>query len=386
MSNILHKLIDALKGDVVLCIAILLAAVSSSFVSPDRNYLGYIDFKTLCILFCLMAVMAGFKNDGVFLKIAETLLSKVKSMRTVVIILVLLCFFGSMLVTNDVALVTFVPLTITVLNLMRKEQKNNWIVAIVVLQTIAANLGSMLTPVGSPQNLYLYSQSGMSPVEFLLTTLPYAAVSLAGIIAVILIRSRIPGCNAKIGVTFDADEISIRKTTYVYFLLFLISLMTVAKVIPYIFATVIVGGAIFILDRKVLKDVDYALLLTFIGFFIFIGNLQRIEVVSEFINTVVSGREVITSVVSSQFVSNVPTAILLSGFTENYESLIIGTNIGGLGTLIASMASLISYKILVKDMPRIKGRYLKKFTLANICFIILLLTFHFIFRLMSGLV
>ena len=378
MRNVLSRIINTFAGDMVLCIAVLLAIASSFIVYPDKEYLGYIDFRTICILFSLMAVVAGLKCDGVFLKVAETLLSKVTYMRTVVIILVLLCFFGSMLVTNDVALVTFVPLTVTVLNLLKKQQKNNWIVAIVILQTIGANLGSMFTPVGSPQNLYLYSQSGLSIGEFLWVTIPYVVISFTVIIAIIIVRSMIPGCNEKINVSFDADNIRSKKSTYVYCLLFLVSILAVAKILPYSVTTVVVAGVIFIVDRKVLKDVDYTLLLTFVGFFIFIGNLQRIDAVSGLIYTIVTGREVITAVISSQFISNVPAAVLLSGFTDNYRSLIIGTNIGGLGTLIASMASLISYKFIVREMPEIRGRYIKKFSIVNIYFIMVLLGFYYL--------
>ena len=371
----MKKAIEFIKKEIVLCIAVLLAGLSACVIWPDREYIGYIDFRTLAILFCLMSVMAGLKKLGFFQMIAEKLLCRVKSSSQLVCILVLLCFFFSMLITNDVALITFVPFTFTVLRLLGRQQESRLMVPVVVLQTIAANLGSMLTPVGNPQNLYLYAKSGLSVAEFLLLMLPFTLASLIMLLfCCFLLGRKEKNTILKIGFSEQVSMGGKEKLLTGYLLLFLLCLLTVARIIPVLPVLVVVFLAVFSMDRKVLCRVDYSLLFTFVGFFVFIGNMGRIPAFCSFLEKAIRGNEVITSVLASQVISNVPAALLLSGFTDNYRGLIIGTNLGGLGTLIASMASLISYKYIVKESSERKdiGRYFLLFSVANLIFLFLL--------------
>ena len=364
------------KTEIVLSVAVLLAIASAFVIHPDKEYINYIDFRTLAILFCLMAVMAGLQKIGLFRYVAEKLLGKVSHIRGLTFILIMLCFFSSMLITNDVALITFVPFTFIVLKMIMGDESEKFIVPVFVMQTIAANLGSMLTPIGNPQNLYLYGKTTMNFAGFILFMLPYTAMAFV-LLAVWCLLFRYKG-KKKIELKIEQNTgiVQYKKQLITYALLFAICILTVAHVVPYIVTLGIVLFVVFVLDRHVLKEVDYALLLTFIGFFIFIGNMGRVPAFNTFIQNIIEGNEVLTSVVASQFMSNVPAALLLSGFTEEYELLIIGTNLGGLGTLIASMASLISFKYIGKEYGHLKGRYMLYFTVANILFLIILFVFY----------
>lgn len=364
---------DWCKREAVFSIAILLAVVSAFFVYPDKEYLGYIDFRTLAILFCLMAVMAGLQEIGLFQHVAQGLLKRVKHIRGLVFILIMLCFFSSMLITNDVALITFVPFTFIVLKMVLEEKAGELVVPVVVMQTIAANLGSMLTPIGNPQNLYLYGKTSMNFMEFMIVMLPYTAVSFL----LLAIWCVIFPYKGKKQADFQLEEVvnlSIyKKSLIAYGVLFLLCLLAVAHVLPYESVLCIVLITVFFVNKRVLGKVDYALLFTFIGFFIFIGNMGRVPAFHAFIQQMIEGNEIVTCVAASQFMSNVPAALLLSGFTNQYELLIIGTNLGGLGTIIASMASLISFKYMGKEYKHLRGQYLLYFTGANILFLLLLL-------------
>ena len=388
----MKKVIAFIKSEIVLTVAMVLAVVSMFFVHPDKKYLDYIDFRTLSILFCLMAVMAGFQEIGLFRLIAEKLLKKVSGVFGLVYILVMLCFFFSMLITNDVALITFIPFTFIVLQLLGEDLQKRLIIPVVVMQTIAANLGSMLTPIGNPQNLYLYGQSGYSFVQFMVLMLPYAIVAFL-LLTVYCVSLGSRGFVGKVGrhfpisrnilrrdrgktgnsisVSFD-EETSLagkEKAMIRYGILFLISLLVVVRVIPYPVALIIVILVLLVFDKQLFAGIDYALLITFVGFFIFIGNMGRVPVFNRFLAGIIDGNEVLTSVVASQIISNVPAALLLSGFTDNIRDLIIGTNLGGLGTLIASMASLISYKFVAKSDKCNKGAYFRSFTVWNVIFL-----------------
>ena len=413
MRKYLQRGISFFKEETVLCVALVLAAVSSFVVLPDRQYVDYIDFRTLAILFSLMAVMAGLQQIGVFGWIAGRMLRYVRSVRSLVLVLMLLCFVSSMLITNDVALITFVPFSFTVFGLVGKELKEKLMIPVVVMQTIAANLGSMLTPIGNPQNLYLYSQSGMGLGEFIMLMLPYTVVSLALLVVWCLALGGKAGAGQKLqlgdagaqsqigrrsqlGDVGAQSQVADRKlqsavsglegassrsgirNLVIYLILFVLCLLTVARVLPYGVTLVLVIAAVMIADRHVLAKVDYGLLLTFVGFFVFIGNMGRIPAFSNFLASMMQGREVLTAVVSSQVISNVPAALLLSGFTGDYRALIVGTNLGGLGTLIASMASLISFKYVGKESGGKKGAYLGYFTVANLVFLAVLLGCHFV--------
>lgn len=370
-----EKMICFFKQETVLSSAFALAIVSMFFVPPDKGYIGYVDFRTLAILFCLMSVMAGLQKSGVFQCVAQALLVRVRKAWQLVLILVLLCFFSSMLVTNDVALITFVPFTLVVLGMVGPEIKNRLLIPVVVLQTIAANLGSMLTPIGNPQNLYLYGKAGLSLGAFVLLMLPYAAVALVVIVVWSLAQSR--AYHGPVQVSFSEESKISGSNVHlaVYAVLFVLALLTVARVVPYGVTLVITIAALLVMDRSIFSRVDYSLLLTFVGFFIFIGNIGRLPAFSQMLQQVVSGHEVLAGVAASQVISNVPAALLLSGFTEELSALIIGVNLGGLGTLIASMASLISYKLIAREESQIKGAYFRYFTVANACFLAILLVF-----------
>ncbi len=357
------KVKEFIKNEIVLILSFVLAVFSAFFVTPNKGYLEYIDFKTLGLLFCLMAVMAGLNSIGIFKFIAEKMLSKVKNISGLSLILGLLCFFSSMIITNDVALITFVPFTITVLKLSGKLNKLIWIVTI---ETIAANLGSMLTPIGNPQNLYLFSAFNMSMSDFLSTILPYALLSL-----VLVIISCIITGNGKLHSESSENKYDFPKIQIGIFVsLFVLSLLTVFRIIPCIITVIVTIITLLIFNKKIILKVDYSLLLTFIFLFIFIGNLGEIKPISDFLKSIVNGNEVIIGVVSSQVFSNVPATILLSKFTENAKDLLIGVNLGGLGTLIASMASLISFKFIAKEKVS-TGKYILTFTIVNIVFLLL---------------
>lgn len=373
----MKKLFAFAKKEAVLSIAAVLAAASTFAVHPDRLYIGYIDFRTLAILFCLMSVMAGLRRLSIFDRLGSALLSKTKSFSQVALVLVGLCFFGSMIITNDVALITFVPFTFVVLGLLGDALSEKWAVPIVAMQTVAANLGSMATPIGNPQNLYLYGLSGLSFGQFLALTFPYAAASAVLLVVWVLAACRKAPPMASFRPERPPMESGAKKLTALYGMLFALCLACVARVISYGVMLAVCALAVTVFDRKTLRHVDYSLIATFVAFFIFIGNLGRIPAFSGWLGSILQGREVSVSVLASQVTSNVPAALLLSGFTRDVKALIVGTNLGGLGTLIASMASLISYRQICAGVPAQKGKYFKLFTVSNIIFLVLLLAFHY---------
>lgn len=368
----MEKIKNWVKKETILVVSWGLAIISCCFIFPDQKYVEYIDFNTLGILFCLMAIMEGFQALGIFRHTGELLLKKVKNTRQLEAILIFLCYISSMFITNDVALITFVPFTLEILHMIQQE---NRILPVVVMQTIAANLGSMLTPIGNPQNLYLFSKFNISIQNFIFTILPYAILSFVLIALFVFFQKPYP-----ISTSFLKQEKlgKNKKLFSIYCILFILSLATVVHFIPTIALFVVVLTTIVIADQKILKKVDYSLLFTFIGFFIFVGNIGRISIIHHFLETVLQGNEVLVSVGISQFISNVPAALLLAGFTNSWNLLLIGTNIGGLGTLIASMASLISFKFICKDSPQKKNTYLGYFTIFNLVFLTASLILYFL--------
>ena len=365
-----------MRQETVLIIAVLLAIFSAFIIHPDTLYPGYIDFRTLAILFSLMTVMAGLQRQNVFDRIGQALLKQTKSTSGLLFVLVGLCFFCSMLITNDVSLITFVPFAFIVLHGLGDKAFRQLAIPVVCMQTIAANLGSMLTPIGNPQNLYLYGKSGMDMVAFLRLMLPYTLISLLLLsIWILLICRKIKNDSGHRN-TFPEEAVpaaSMRLSRILmYAVLFAVCLMTVLRLLPYPVMLLTVLTAVLITDRRTLRQVDYSLLATFVAFFIFIGNLGRIPAFSEWIQSIIAGHEVPVAILASQITSNVPAALLLSGFTADTQSLIIGTNLGGLGTLIASMASLISYRQVVNEIPDRKGAYFAAFTISNVLFLALL--------------
>ena len=379
MPQIVHRRPDIrefVRRDPVLVIACALAVLSCAAVPPDAHYLTYVDVRTLGLLFSLMTVMTGLTRLGVFRAACRALLRAVHGPRSLSLALVLLTFFSSMLITNDVALVTFVPLALLALGHLKSVRLTSFTV---VMMTIAANLGSMATPVGNPQNLYLYSAARMPLGEFLILMLPFTLAALVLLVGAIVLFGRTPDALPLSSAPVLADDgedagVPLARTVP-WIVLFALALASVARVLPWqvtVAAAVAVG---IVFDRAALRHVDYALLATFVAFFVFVGNMGRIEATDAFIAQAVVGNELVVSVVASQVLSNVPAAILLSGFTDAWRELIIGCNLGGLGTLIASMASLISYKQFALVHPRAKGSYLALFTGWNIVFLAVLLVF-----------
>lgn len=365
----MKKIQSLIKKEIVTTIALIIAILSAFIIPPDEKYAEYVDFRVLALLFCLMLIVKAFQEMGLFDLLINQLFKKVASLRFLVLLHILICFFSSMLITNDVALITFVPFAMLSLRLCRQE---NQIIRVVVLQTIAANLGSMCTPIGNPQNLYLFSVSGMSLVNFFKATLPITILSLFLLILSVLM---FPPVRITMDVKMEQKKIPV-KDMIIYSILFGINLLVVFRVLSWIPALIITVLGVLILHQfKLFAKVDYALLLSFVGFFIFVGNLGRIPAISELLKQLIEGREILLSVVCSQFLSNVPAAILLSEFTNKYEYLIQGINIGGLGTLIASMASLISYKLYAGGKGAKKGAYLLTFTGYSCAFLAVLLTF-----------
>lgn len=404
----MKRILFFIKKETVLVVAILLAVISMIFIPPDQQYTEYIDFRTLGILFGLMTCVAGVQQLGVFDRLAGMLLRKVSGRMAITSVLVMLCFFSSMLLTNDVALITFVPFSLILLQRKKELFDEKWILRIVVMQTIAANLGSMLPPIGNPQNLYLFGLAQMRIEKFILLMLPYSVMAFLVLIIWIILASGISRIYARNDqkqdqttikniqdnkITFSKEDgrhqlseekhseksISFSWKLWCYCVLFLLGLLVVGRVLPWSVFTVFVLVFTFAADRKTLMKVDYSLLGTFAALFIFIGNLGRIEVFRQFLERMIRGREMVTSVLASQVMSNVPAAILLSGFTDTIPNLIVGTNIGGLGTLIASMASLISFKYIAREYPAQKGRYFCMFTLANVFFLLVMLIVYLVF-------
>lgn len=357
-----------LKEEKVLCIAWILALLSMVMIHPDLKYIEYIDFKVLALLFCLMLVVKGFQKIGLFNFLIKKMSVHIKDSRSLSRMLIFACFFSSMLITNDVALITFVPFAILSLKLCGEEKL---MIQVIVLQTIAANLGSMFTPIGNPQNLYLFSVSGMSIREFFGAMIGLTVVSFAGIAAATFL---IPKKQIQMNIE-EKIELSEKKELFVYSVLFVLNLLVVFRILSWLPVLCVTIVMVLILKKaELFKQVDYALLITFVGFFIFVGNIGRITWFREILSEMILGKEVLTAVVFSQFLSNVPATLLLSGFTMNYKELLMGVNIGGLGTLIASMASLISYKFYAQSENAQKGKYMLMFTIYNSIGLMILLT------------
>lgn len=356
----LSEFIKLFKKDPVFWIAGVLAFLSCFIVKPSASYADYIDVRTLVLLFSLMAVVAGFGDIGVFQKLSSFFIKKAGTVRKMCLVLVLLSFFLSMLVTNDVALITLVPLTIIIMHSVSVKHMEYT----VILQTVAANLGSMMTPFGNPQNLYLYSFYEMHLTEFLKIV---AAPGLLGLAAVVLLSFRVPAEAMAAGAEMKSGHQGIEdhRRFAIYCVLFVLCIATVLRFVPYYVSGAVVLAVMLAIDRRILLRVDYGLLITFIFFFIFVGNMGQIPAVSDFLTSVITGREILVSALVSQVISNVPAALLLSGFTSDGAGLILGTDIGGLGTLIASMASLISMKLYMRTRESNVMRFTLRFSVIN---------------------
>ncbi len=374
----LSKIFSFFKRESVLCVSGMLALASCFLVPPSAKYAEYINLRVLALLFCLMAAVAGIKKAGAFDILCARLLSVNKSEKRLAFTLTFFCFFASMFLTNDVTLITAVPFTLLVFkNLGDTPKSTSNLINVLVLETAAANLGSMLTPLGNPQNLYLYARYSIALKDFILLMLPYTVISLVILLAMSLIFVRDTKSVSR-KLSSSTGKKLLKKDFAFHTGLFLLCILSVARLIDWkiLFFAVLLLTLIF--DRSVLKKIDYFLLLTFCFFFIFTGNLGKIPVFSELLAKILKGRELLISIISSQFISNVPAALLLSSFTEEGEKLVVGTNLGGLGTLIASMASLITYKFYAAEKKANSKRYLAVFTAANV-FLLLVLYFFYIF-------
>ena len=359
-----QDVIGFIKKNLVMFIAMLAAIVTCFFVPPDKLYLDYFDVKTLTCLFCVLAVVCALKNVNFFYMLAKKIVRVFKNARLSVLALVYITFIGSMLIANDMALLTFLPLGTYV---MTSTGKGKYMAFTFIMQNIAANLGGMLTPFGNPQNLYLYTKFQIPTVEFMgIMAAPFAlAILLITLCCIIFVKPE--------PFVLKDEKISLPLgRSIAYLLLFILASAIVFRGIPYGVGLVVIPVALLFLDRKALKMVDYPLLLTFVFFFIFSGNMARIDAVRSLFSYFLEKNTLLVSVLSCQVISNVPTAILLSQFTENYTQLLLGVNIGGVGTLIASLASLITFRDYTKRNPGKTGSYILLFSAFNFAFLILL--------------
>lgn len=352
------------KKNTVLSIAATLAIISCFFITPDKEYLGYFDLKTLTCLFCTLAVICALKNIKFFTIVARKIVTIAGNTRTLTLTLVYITFIGSMFLANDMALITFLPLGYISLKSTSKEK---YLAPVFILQNVAANLGGMLTPFGNPQNLYIYTKFNIDSLEFMkIMAIPFGV----SIILFTLCCFFIPKESLKL-TDENNDKIKKGKTIY-YLILFLITILMVFRIIPYYICLPIIFLGVFFSDRDALNRVDYPLLLTFVSFFLLAGNISRIEAVSVFFSSLLEKSTLLTSVLSCQFISNVPSAILLSEFTSNYKALLYGVNIGGVGTLISSLASLITFREYTTHVKGKTGKYIALFSIVNFSFLIIL--------------
>ncbi|MDO4608572.1 MAG: SLC13 family permease [Clostridia bacterium] len=367
IKNRIKNLLYFIKKNPVLSIAFAAAVITSIIVPVDKEYIGYFDFKTLTCLFCVLAVVCALRNINFFYIIAEKLVKIFKNARSCVLVLIYITFIGSMLIANDMALLTFLPLGYFVL---ASTGKHKYMAVTFILQNIAANLGGMLTPFGNPQNLYLYSKFNIDNLEFMQIMAPTFVLSIIMITLCCLIFIRPEQ------MTIMSSKVYLNpKKTILYLVLFALSIAIVFRGIPYYIGLIIIPAVLLLFDRKALRDVDYGLLFTFVFFFVFAGNMARIDVIRDLISQLLNKSTLLVSVLSCQVISNVPSAILLSQFTNDYANLLVGVNIGGTGTIIASLASLITFREYKRRDPKGVGKYFALFALFNFAFLIVLTLF-----------
>lgn len=373
-NNLISKSWKFTKKNAVMFIAFLAALITSFFVPPDAEYLGYFDFRTLTCLFCVLAVVCALKNINFFYMLARKIIRLFKNTRMSILALVYITFLGSMLIANDMALLTFLPLGYYVL---ASTNKKKYMAFTFIIQNIAANLGGMLTPFGNPQNLYLYSKYEIDNFEFIGIMAPAFTLSVVLITLCCFIFVR------KEPLLISDEKLRLEpKRTLLYLALFALSIVIVFRGIPYWVGLIVVPPVLIFADRKALKAVDYGLLFTFVFFFVFAGNMARIGAVRDLFGFLLEKSTLIFSILSCQVISNVPSAILLSQFTGNYQELLVGVNIGGVGTLISSLASLITFREYVKHNPGKTGYYIAMFSAFNFGFLIILAGFSFLINML----
>ncbi len=368
LGGVAEKIIEFAKKNVVMVVAFVAALATTLIVPIDAMYIGYIDFKTLTCLFCVLAVVCAFKKINFFYLLAKSVVKCFKNARMSVIALVYITFIGSMFIANDMALLTFLPLGYFVLATTGKKK---YMAFTFIMQNISANLGGMLTPFGNPQNLYLYTKFNIPNLEFMAIMAPPFVLSIVLITVCCIVFVK----NESLELIDEPMQLDKRKIV-VYSFLFVLAIAIVFRGIPYWIGLVIIPSVLLFMDKEALKMVDYPLLLTFVFFFIFSGNMARIEGVKSLFSFLLEKSTLIVSTLSCQFISNVPSAILLSKFTENYKELLVGVNIGGTGTLIASLASLITFREYTKNNPKKTKSYILEFTAFNFCFLTVILIFE----------
>ena len=372
-TQILSFVKGFIKKNAVMCIALLAALITIFFVPVDSAYIDYFDYKTLTCLFCVLAVVCALKNINFFYVLARKVVQCFKTARMSVLALVYITFIGSMLIANDMALLTFLPLGYFVLT---TTDKKKYMAFTFIMQNIAANLGGMLTPFGNPQNLYLYSKFQIPNLEFMgIMALPFAfSVVLITVWCLVFVKPE--------PLQLEDEKITLTPwKTVLYLVLFALAIVIVFRGIPYVIGLIIIPTTLLFVDRKALKSVDYGLLFTFVFFFIFAGNMARIDAVRNLFSALLNKNTLLFSILSCQVISNVPSAILLSQFTTNYADLLIGVNIGGVGTLISSLASLITFREYVKHNPKKTGHYLAMFSILNFAFLLILTGFACLIKL-----
>lgn len=368
------SLIGFIKKNAVMCIALLAAVITCFFIPPDKEYFGYFDYKTLTCLFCVLAVVCALKNISFFYILARKIVQLFKTARISILVLVYITFIGSMLIANDMALLTFLPLGLFALTATGMQK---YMAFTFIMQNIAANLGGMLTPFGNPQNLYLYNFFKIPNLEFMGIMAPpfILAVTLITLCCLVFVKSE--------PLILDDEKVSLDpKKTVLYLALFALAIVIVFRGIPYWIGLIVIPPVLLIVDRKALAMVDYPLLFTFVFFFIFAGNMARIDVIRDFFSMLLEKNTLIFSTLSCQVISNVPSAILLSQFTGNYSDLLVGVNIGGVGTLIASLASLITFREYTKHNPGKTAKYIGLFSAFNFGFLIVMTVFMSLFNML----
>lgn len=368
------RLMSFVKKNTVMCIALAAAVITSFIIPPDVMYLEYFDFRTLTCLFCVLAVVCALRNINFFYILARRVVRLFKNARMSVTALAYITFIGSMLIANDMALLTFLPLGYFVLSSTGKQK---YMAFTFIMQNIAANLGGMLTPFGNPQNLYLYSKFEIPDLEFVAIMAPpfLLAVLLITACCIIFVKPE------PLELPHEDTRLEPKRTA-LYLALFALSILIVFRGIPYWIGLVVIPVVLLFADRKALLSVDYCLLLTFVFFFIFAGNMARIDAVKNLFMLLMQKSTLLFSILSCQFISNVPSAILLSQFTTDYADLLVGVNIGGVGTLISSLASLITFREYVSHNPGKSGYYIKQFSAFNFVFLAILTAFMLILKLM----
>ena len=374
-TNHLHihrQLAGFIRKNAVMVIAMVAAIITCFLVPPDREYLDYFDVKTLTCLFCVLAVVCALKNIQFFYILAKKLIQVFRNARVCVLALVYITFIGSMLIANDMALLTFLPLGTYV---VAQTGKNKYMAFTFIMQNIAANLGGMLTPFGNPQNLYLYTKFQIPAMEFMgIMAAPFAlAIALITLCCILFVKPEPFELKDK-RISLPAGR------SVAYLLLFVLAIAIVFRGIPYGVGLVVIPAVLLFMDRKALKMVDYPLLLTFVFFFVFSGNMARIDEVRQLFSYLLEKNTFLVSTLSCQVISNVPSAILLSQFTDNYKQLLLGVNIGGVGTLIASLASLITFREYTKQNKGKTGYYILLFSAFNFGFLIILAAFSMLFQ------